>query len=155
MAAGGCAGGNHRDLTNNERNDDMDETQPAAPDPTAMPATTNVVTIEDIARVCHQANRAYCESLGDHTQQTWEGAFDWQRQSAINGVRFRLENPGAPASASHENWLAEKRADGWTYGPVKDVEKKQHPCFMPYDGLPIEQRRKDALFIAVVDALRV
>jgi hypothetical protein len=37
---------------------------------------------------------------------------------------------------------------------VKDAEKKEHPCFRPYDELPAEQKIKDALFIAVVHALR-
>jgi hypothetical protein len=57
-----------------------------------------------------------------------------------------------PPSASHESWLEEKRADGWKYGPVKDAAKKEHPCFMPYDGLPVDQRLKDYLFSAIVEA---
>lgn len=109
---------------------------------------------EDIARVCHEANRAYCLSLGDETQKAWNEAEEWQRQSAINGVEFRLTHPDALPSASHENWLAVKRAEGWKYGSVKDVEKKEHPCFRPYDELPEDQRRKDALFIAIIDALK-
>ena len=32
---------------------------------------------------------------------------------------------------------------------MKDVEKKEHPCFCAYAELPAEQRLKDALFIAV------
>lgn len=112
------------------------------------------MTTEDVAKVCHEANRALCETHGDESQTAWEDAPDWQKKSAINGVRFRLENPNAGPSASHENWLKEKRETGWTYGPVKDPEKKQHPCCVPYDELPLEQQAKDALFIAVVDALK-
>lgn len=108
---------------------------------------------EDIARVCHEANRAYCATLGDFTQASWETAPEWQRTSAVNGVAFRLANPGAPPSASHESWLAEKQAAGWVYGAAKDEAAKTHPCCVPYDQLPLEQRLKDALFIAVVDAL--
>ena len=26
-----------------------------------------VLTVEQIARVCHEANRAYCMSIGDHS----------------------------------------------------------------------------------------
>lgn len=108
---------------------------------------------EEIAKVAHEVNRAYCESLGDKSQLKWEDAPEWQRKSAINGVEFHLENPNSKPSDSHENWLAEKRADGWKYGPVKDPEKKEHPCFIPYDGLPKEQQVKDHLFIAVVRAM--
>ena len=110
---------------------------------------------EAIAKVCHDANRAYCETLGDFTQLPWEEAPAWQRVSAIKGVEFSLAHPAAPPSASHDSWLEEKRATGWSWGPVKDPVAKTHPCFVPYDQLPIEQRRKDALFQAVVRALTV
>lgn len=106
-----------------------------------------------IAQVAHEANRAYCATLGDFTQAPWEEAPDWQRSSAINGVLFQLSNMAVEPSASHENWLQHKRAEGWTYGPVKDPEKKQHPCMVPYHELPVEQRRKDSLFTAIVRAL--
>lgn len=109
--------------------------------------------IESIARVCHEANRAYCATLGDTSQVAWEDAPEWQRASAVKGVEFNLANPDAPPSASHDSWLEEKRATGWKYGPVKDAEKKEHPCFVPYDELPEDQRRKDHLFKAVVAAL--
>lgn len=41
----------------------------------------------------------------------------------------------------HEVWSANRRADGWSYGPVRNDEKKQHPCMVPYDELP--EREKD------------
>ena len=106
-----------------------------------------------IARVCHEVNRAYCASLGDHSQPSWEEAPDWQRQSAEIGVGFTLAHPDAKPSHSHESWLAEKQRDGWKYGPLKDPAKKEHPCFVPYDELPSEQKAKDYLFQAVVRAL--
>lgn len=110
--------------------------------------------IESIARICHQANKALFEDGGDFTQTDWEGAPNWQKESAIKGVEFRLEHPNAPASASHESWMKEKEATGWKYGPVKDADKKEHPCFVPYEQLPLHQQAKDHLFIAIVDALK-
>lgn len=107
-----------------------------------------------IAIVCHEANRAYCKTLGDNSQNPWDDSPEWQQQSAINGVRFHLENPFATPSASHESWLAEKQATGWTYGEVKDPHKKEHPCFVPFDQLPKAQQAKDKLFKGIVDALR-
>jgi hypothetical protein len=111
------------------------------------------MNIESIAKVCHEANRAYCQSIGDNSQPTWEDAPEWQRTSAIKGVAFIRDNPSALPSASHESWLDEKRATGWKYGPVKDPEKKEHPCFVPYTELPPEQRTKDALFQGVARTL--
>ena len=107
-----------------------------------------------IAMVCHETNRAYCKAIGDDSQPPWETAPAWQTQSAVKGVLFHLEHPEATASASHESWLAEKEATGWKYGPKKDPELKEHPCFVPFDQLPPEQQAKDKLFKAVVDALR-
>jgi hypothetical protein len=109
--------------------------------------------IVQIARVCHEANRAYCKALGDGSQVSWDAAPQWQRDSAIAGVRFHMENPNASPSASHESWLKVKTEEGWKYGPVKNVETKEHPCFVPYDQLPVEQRAKDYIFSAIVDTL--
>lgn len=109
--------------------------------------------ILEIAKVCHEANRAYCEALGDHSQPTWEAAPKWQKDSALNGVRFCLMNHDAPPSANHDNWLEMKRREGWTYGPVKDAEAKTHPCFVTYAELPVEQKAKDYIFKAIVAAM--
>ena len=106
-----------------------------------------------IARVCHEGNRAYCQSIGDDSQPSWNDTPEWQKDSAVKGVHFHLLNPDAGPAASHESWLTEKRLAGWKYGPVKDAEKKEHPCFAPYEDLPKEQQTKDALFIAVVHAM--
>lgn len=111
------------------------------------------MTPTDVARVAHEINRAYCDSLGDHSQPAWEDAPEWQRNSAIDGVNFHIANPAASPSASHDNWLADKRKDGWRYGTVKNPTAKEHPCFVPYDELPQEQRSKDYLFRAVVHSL--
>ena len=110
--------------------------------------------ILNIAKTCHEVNRAYCAGLGDHSHPAWEDAPEWQRQSAIQGVEFHLANPGAGPADSHESWLAEKRRDGWTYGPVKDPAKKEHPCCVEYDELPLAQRIKDTLFLSVVRGLK-
>lgn len=103
-----------------------------------------------IAKTCHEVNKAYCESLGDFSQSPWEDAPLWQRESAVNGVEFHIKNPDSKPSDSHENWMKEKLEAGWKYGPEKNPEKKEHPCMVPYDQLPAEQRVKDALFISVV-----
>jgi hypothetical protein len=111
------------------------------------------VKIGDIARVCHEVNRAYCQALGDTSQPTWEDAPGWQKESAILGVNLHLSNPNAGPEQSHESWFAQKVADGWVYGPIKDPALKQHPCMVSFDKLPVEQQAKDYIFRAVVHAL--
>ena len=108
---------------------------------------------EDVAQVAHEINKSFCSSIGDNSQPSWETAPEWQKASAINGVKFHLENPKASPSASHESWLKQKEQEGWKYGEVKDADKKEHPCFVPYDQLPTEQKSKDYLFKQVVHSL--
>lgn len=73
--------------------------------------------------------------------------------SAVRGVHFHILNPDAAPSDSHNSWLEQKRADGWKYGPVKDAGTKEHPCFLPYDDLPPDQKAKDYIYGAVVKNL--
>ena len=111
-------------------------------------------SIDLIASVAHNVNRAYCQRTGDDSQAPWSEAPVWQQDSARNGVRMHLANPDATAEDSHISWLAQKVAEGWVYGPVKSPETKQHPCIMPYSELPAAQQIKDSLFKAVIDSLR-
>lgn len=110
--------------------------------------------IEKIAQVAHEINKAYCESIGDNSQPDWEQAPHWQKSSAINGVKFHIENPDATPEKSHESWLEQKKNEGWQYGPVKNAETKHHPCFCSYEDLPAEQKSKDYLFRGVVHSLK-
>lgn len=111
----------------------------------------NEMSFENIAILCHEVNRAYCVSLGDNSQKPWNEAEEWQKESARKGVLFVSQNPDAPVSATHDSWLEEKRRDGWKYRPVKDAEKKEHPCFVDYEELSKEQQAKDCIFNAIVN----
>jgi len=73
-------------------------------------------------------------------------------ESARHGVTLHLSNDLGP-EASHEQWSAEKLADGWVWGPEKWPEHKEHPCLVDFTELPREQRAKDYIFRAVVRAL--
>lgn len=110
------------------------------------------LSVEEVAALCHEANRSYCRSIGDDSQPSWGDAPDWQKASARVGVIKHLENPAMTAEMSHESWLEQKRADGWSYGPKKDPDNLKHPCFLPYKELPESQRIKDHIFKSVVAA---
>lgn len=112
-----------------------------------------MISIEAIAEACHESNRVLCTALGDNSQLPWAHAAQWQKDSAINGVKYRIANPEATPEAQHDAWSADKIKDGWRYGPVKDSHKKTHPCLVGYDSLPPEQRAKDTLFVGIVSAL--
>lgn len=105
-----------------------------------------------IAQIVHEANRAYCQTLGDTSQVAWDEAPEWQQVSAVNGVEDILNGQITNPEQSHESWLADKARAGWKYGPVKNAETREHPCFVPYAELPPEQQVKDAIFFAIVRA---
>ncbi len=112
--------------------------------------------LEAIARAAHTINRAYCQAIGDDSQPEWESAPDWQKDSAISGVKGTLDGSIATPEQSHESWLEHKRKDGWKYGAVKNPEAKEHPCFVPYAELPESQKVKDHLYhTAVIEAARL
>jgi len=111
------------------------------------------MTSEQIARVCHEVNRAYCEAMGDTCQPPWEQAPEWQKASARLGVELHCGPTPVGPEASHESWMAQKVADGWVYGDVKDADAKTHPCMMDFSDLPREQQAKDFIFRGVVHAL--
>lgn len=43
----------------------------------------------------------------------------------------------------HEVWAQNRIKEGWTYGPVRDDQKRQTPCLVPYDQLPEEEKAYD------------
>jgi hypothetical protein len=108
-------------------------------------------TVEQIARVCHETNRGWCEANGDFSQRSWDDAEEWQRDSAIEGVSVALA--GATPEQQHDAWCQSKFDDGWVYGDTKDADAKTHPCLVPYSDLPAEQKVKDHLFVAIVSTL--
>jgi hypothetical protein len=113
----------------------------------------NARLVEAIARVCHTVNMEYCRAFGDYSQPTWENAPEWQKQSARTGVQLHLNNPEASPASSHESWMDEKLRDGWKYGETKDPVNKTHPCIVPFEDLPPEQRAKDFIFRGIVHAI--
>jgi hypothetical protein len=48
----------------------------------------------------------------------------------------------------HDTWAQRRMEKGWTYGPDRDDEAKTHPCLVPYEDLPEDEKdydRKTAL----------
>ena len=111
------------------------------------------LSVSEIANIAHEVNRAYCNAIGDNSQLSWTDAPKWQKESAIAGVEFHLKHDATPEE-SHGAWLEQKVKDGWKYGVTKDVDLKEHPCFVPYNELPLSQRIKDYLFKSVIHATK-
>ena len=44
---------------------------------------------------------------------------------------------------THEVWAKGRLDDGWTYGEVRNDEKKKHPCLVEYESLSEEEKDYD------------
>lgn len=49
----------------------------------------------------------------------------------------------AIAENAHEIWAIDRQAEGWTYGPKRDENKKETPCMVPYSQLPEKEKEYD------------
>lgn len=104
--------------------------------------------ISDIAGACYEVDRALCQHNGDYTSRPWDEASAWQVEAACHGVAALLQDTTLTPAEQHELWMQHKLDNGWSWGPNKDENLKQHPCILPYDQLPEHQRLKDVLFQA-------
>ena len=110
------------------------------------------MTITQIAEVVHNMQRTFCASIGE-TLPTWSEAGNMQ-QTTIQGVIDLIDFPSAAGGFSHEQWMLNKIAQGYTYGPVRDHEKKTHPSLVPFEQLPHNEQVKDHLFVETVRSLK-
>jgi hypothetical protein len=47
------------------------------------------------------------------------------------------------AENAHDHWARLRMSEGWTYGPQRNDESKQHPCLVPYSELPESEKEYD------------
>lgn len=80
-------------------------------------------TIEQIAIMCHETNKVWCLLNGDATQQSWEHAEQWQRDSAIAGVKFFMGQGFQANGSGLEGWYdAELRQYRAAIGTIHHTE---------------------------------
>lgn len=106
-----------------------------------------------IARTVHEAMRGWVKAHGGKPTPAWAQAPKWMKDSSKESVIFAINNPQAPHSAQHDQWMEQKKRDGWKFGKTKDAHKKTHPMMIPYEDLPEFERRKDAIVRALALSL--
>lgn len=121
--------------------------------PSTTTPTINDLVVEACARVGHEVYRA---ALGVSDMRAWDTAPEDDKAQARAATKEALSADVSKTTPAqwHAKWCAEKAADGWKYGPVIDVERKQHPNMLPYEQLPEEQRALDQLFVVAVESTR-
>lgn len=120
----------------------------AHPDPSSVREAMSVelvLKLEATSAAVHETNRLYNGVHGDHSVPPWSEAPSWMKSSVFNGVVGALA--GNTPAMSHESWVRQRARDGWKHGLEKNYAMKTHPCMVPYDELPEQQRRKDHIFV--------
>lgn len=113
-----------------------------------IPCWFCAVLVETLARGAHRLLQEYKGACGEDAGPDWDEAPVDLKTLTRSGVRGVLR--GDTPIESHERWVAGKRAQGWVYGPVKDAERKTHPCLLPWQELPQGDKVKDVLFATLV-----
>lgn len=108
--------------------------------------------IEVMARTLHAANREFAACQGDAVP-AWDVVPEAVRESVRGAVRLHLEQPGTTPQQNHENFLADRAAQGWSYGPERNAGARVSPFLVPWDQLDAVGRAKNALPGAIVGAL--
>lgn len=107
------------------------------------------MNVTQVARIAHEVNRAFCASIGGGAGLAWDKASASDREAAMMSVTALSRGFSTPEHI-HEAWVREMSLNGWTHGPVVDVQAKTHPNLTDYAALPRDIQTRDALFVAVV-----
>lgn len=111
------------------------------------------MTNEQIAQVCHEADRAYLKSTspkGKDLLPTWSKASAERKALILAYVEYLLANPDATQSTIHDIWMQRKTDASWTYGTTLNKAEKKDPALVAYDQLPEKRRARYQLMINVI-----
>jgi len=127
-------------------------------------------TLEELAEAAHEIYRKGLKARGEQSQvsglryKELPEAFKEQNRQNVRDIPGKLaiagyvmiparsnerpfNFPGEPlrrlAELEHERWMQDKLANGWTYAPVTDKDKKQNCCLVAWKDLPEEEQKKD------------
>jgi hypothetical protein len=108
-----------------------------------------------IADVAYAAVRRYQMCIGEEIGLPIDALSDEAFESLLNGVGNRMQMTGAPLEDLHASFVRFRRAHGFV-APGEESsnpDRPVHPDLIPWASLHQSQRRKFAVFAAVVDAL--
>lgn len=107
-------------------------------------------TLELAAQEGHNILAAYKRALGERARD-WDQAEDWERESSLRWAESLAGGEVPDPRADHAAWLAERRSQGWCWGPKRDDALKYNPLMVEDWGqLPPTERLKTTLPVTVM-----
>lgn len=103
--------------------------------------------VEAAARICFEVNKAYSGS-----EDNWDDLTMGEKEELVEAVKTAFFS-NYNANIQHHKWCWIYLKKGWKWGKVKDEEKKEHPCLLPWDYLSEEDQLRDHLFVGMVELL--
>jgi hypothetical protein len=97
---------------------------------------------EDLAESLRESNRQQADAFPAYLEAV-DCGFLAAKDESPQRVEFTPAEVQTLAEMEHERWWAQKRAVGYIFGPEKDDVDKTHPCMVPWDELPEEEKEKD------------
>lgn len=108
---------------------------------------------QQIAKIAYEALEAMTQVCEGHSFTSWEDAPGEDIMFMMNLVLFCIDNPDATASIVHEDWLENRKAEGWTYGAEINIEKQIHEWIVPFHELSTWKQTQDYLVVQLVRSL--
>ena len=108
------------------------------------------VTETVFARAFYAAHQSLSEAVGIPLR-AWDELPVWQQDAMVDVTRRCMV--GAPPEQMHALWVQHYSAHGWTYGPQKNWETKQHPTIMAWQHLPVRYQARLKLWQVIVMTL--
>lgn len=68
--------------------------------------------VENLARIAHEANRAFSIGNGDTLHRGWHECPVWQRSAMRAAVNLHMDKPGE----DHSAWMTEAFDESWANG---------------------------------------
>ena len=108
--------------------------------------------MENTAKWIYEATREEANwSNRPIVPESWEQRDEKFRKQFVDIIKKYLSMEKLPTpEEAHDSWMDAYFKMGWTYGEVRDMEKKTHPDLLPFNELGQAERDKDAIFLAFV-----
>jgi len=109
--------------------------------------------LAEVARMVHQTDKAYCESIGDYSNKNWEQAEPADKKRMEDIVQFYTDNPLAMDCSIHNVWIKAMVMDGWVKGDEFNPFTKTHPGIIKFEEIPFEQQVRATIIRRVIGTL--